>query len=228
MTTPRQGRKRGRDGEVGGSSALESAYKDLVFTPIESTGKPGTPHSFFSESFQVSQRRREGNDLATDSEGAHQVLHKHANGLVIVTAGNMLSRYKNSEVSSFQLNVEESPAAAANAGARRKLQAKMLKGKKVEGTIRPKDVIASVRGGRDGEEVIALHSYVWGTVMEVNPVLMADTKKQEEQVNDKSIPKILLEDPLLDGYICVVLPSGRFPPDSQGGDSAMVEATGDP
>ena len=48
--------------------------------------------------------------------------------------------------------------------------------------------------------IIPLYACVWGTIMELNN-------------RNELTPKVLLDDPLLDGHIAIILPSGTFPPE---------------
>lgn len=160
--------------------AYQEVYKNVTFTPIASTGRPGTPHRFFVDSFRV--------QFANSS--IQQIVHKHSNGLTIITAGDMLP----DKIDSIHLSVEASPVALESTGSKRKKQSKMLKGKLVDGVIQPTDVIGTINGK------IPLYSCVWGSVLETNVNLTTD---------------LLQNDPLLDGYLIVVLPTGPFPPNKK-------------
>jgi len=59
----------------------------------------------------------------------------------------------------------------------------------------PTTVIAEMR--RASGEPIPILACVWGTILELNHSIT---------------PDILFDDPLLDGYLAVILPSGPFPP----------------
>jgi hypothetical protein len=132
-------------------------------------------------------------------------VHTHPNGLAIVTAGNS---WNHGSVSS--VNFEVLASDVQNAGMRRKKQSKMMHNKVVEGVVRPDTVLAraSVVKPNDGNgddpkntstTTIPILSCVWGAVVEINPQLTAN-------------PGLLAKDPLLDGYLAVVLPTGPFPP----------------
>jgi len=60
--------------------------------------------------------------------------------------------------------------------------------------------------------VIPLRACVWGTILEINQGLT---------------PKVIMEDPLLDGYLAVILPSGRFPPNEVVSASSPHESGND-
>mmetsp|Transcript_30446 Transcript_30446/g.30931 ORF Transcript_30446/g.30931 Transcript_30446/m.30931 type:complete len:98 (+) Transcript_30446:1217-1510(+) len=95
---------------------------------------------------------------------------------------------------------------------KRKRQAKMLKGSKLSNIVYPSTVLAELviledkhfdkDDNKDIEKqitTIPLRDCVWGTIIELNC--------------DALTPKVLLDDPLLDGYIAIILPSGKFPPE---------------
>jgi hypothetical protein len=94
---------------------------------------------------------------------------------------------------------------SCSAAEKRKRQSKMLRGGKVEHTVTPTTVIANLvltkndtSGETEGETVeVPLYAGVWGTIVELNHGVTS---------------RLLMEDPLLDGYLAVILPSGQFPP----------------
>ena len=91
-------------------------------------------------------------------------------------------------------------------GQKRKQAKKMKKGarqnnhKNISGMVQPGDVIATIHVS-DGS-VIHVQSCINGSILELNE-------------NLKSDPNLLLEDPLLDGYVAVILPNGPFPPNKR-------------
>jgi hypothetical protein len=100
--------------------------------------------------------------------------------------------------------VKEGPACSA--AEKRKRQSKMLQGKTVDHAVTPSTVIAELVLAEKGQQgpskthptvVVPLRSCVWGTIVELN---------------DRLTPQVLLDDPLLDGFVAIILPSGRFPP----------------
>lgn len=177
--------------------AFQEAYENLSFVPIPSTGRPGTPHRFFSESYEVIDESMEninGNDEAISPK---QIVHKHANGLCIVTAGHLPVDVS---VELVEILVQGAPHQSQNE--KRKNQSKMLRGiTQSIGTVKPRDDIAKISLSRlDGEGETTTRSIkagVWGTVLEVNPNMS---------------PGLLQIDPLLDGYLVVIFPTGPFPP----------------
>lgn len=120
-------------------------------------------------------------------EGSGMQIHQHANGLCIVTAGSSLSTCP--EALEFQ--VKESPQ-----GESKKLK-KIKHGSKEnqDGFVAPSDTLLKVES-RDGT-TIHLPCCVLGRVIELNTLLD---------------PALLVNDPLLKGYLAVIQPNGRFPP----------------
>lgn len=231
-TDPTRSRKR-QNGQT-----LGNAYKDVSFAKLPSTGRPDSPHRFFSSSFvftisaEVISTKSTGglppNIVDEDitilkrscpdaTKAIPQSVHQHVNGLCIVTAGDvrvwMASLYPNYTIESAEIVVKEAPVSSA--AQKRKQQAKMLKGRrKVEHIVTPSTVIAkivlqrqlkntcrSINNDREGYNCVTLPLFagVWGTILEVNNGLT---------------PQLLMDDSLLDGYLAVVLPTGRFPPKS--------------
>lgn len=119
------------------------------------------------------------------------VIQQHANGLCIVTVGKSRPNVKHVE-----FLVEEAPESSA--GERRKRQSKLLRGDKLadtQGLVSPNTIL--VRLELENGETEDIPAGVWGTVLELNPRLT---------------PELLRDDPLLDGYLAVILPTGSFPP----------------
>ena len=174
-----KGKKRQRS-----ENALAKAYEGVKFSPIASTGRPGTPHRFFKESYTV--------DFGDESLSPKQVVHAHVNGLVIVTAGESIPA---DDMESIKVMVEAADVASQSAGNKRKQKAKMLKGKNVNDSVSPTDPLATIVL-KDGKEV-HMRCCAWGSIIEINPNIS---------------PELVREDPLLDGYLAVILPSGPFPP----------------
>jgi hypothetical protein len=228
--------------------SLSTAYASTSFVRRESTGRPDSPHFFFSSSYSVTTATattatsgsgsvddtvgcdNDGNDdvkdapdvntADTDTMGSWmipQVVHSHVNGLCVVTAGDLLSsslfdanHEDQATIQSIRFVTKEAPACSA--AEKRKRQAKMLKGGKVEDVVAPSTVIAELivakkrnQCGDDSKSsskktlVIPLRACVWGTILELNTELT---------------PTVLMGDPLLDGYLAIILPSGKFPPNS--------------
>ena len=191
-----KGKKRRRADE-----AFAKAYDGVKFTPIPSTGRPGSPHRYFRESYQVEflqqdeQQQGEGQQSFVPS----QIVHSHVNGLAVVTAGNGIN--SQSSIEAVQVLVQQANVASQSAGNKRKQKAKMLRGQAVSDAVYPRDALATITTstGKDADagQQQQLRCCVWGSVLEVNPNLT---------------PQLLQDDPLLDGYVAVIMPSGRFPP----------------
>jgi hypothetical protein len=205
--------QRGRKRPYGES--LKLAYSSFDFSPRESTGRPRSPHRFFSSSYKATfsepdaskpidentraeENKEEKHTVAPISTSVEQVVHHHINGLCIVTAGESLP---SSSVRSIQFVANEAPACSA--AVKRKRQGKMMKGGKVADSVNPSTVIAQLE--LENGETIPLYACVWGTILELNHSLT---------------PEVLADDPLLDGYLAVILPSGRFPPKKDGSKDA--------
>ena len=157
-------------------SRRENPYQSIQLKAVPRTGRPGSPHSFFQASFSFPNGLLE------------QRLHKHANGLVVVTIGTQLPP---APVDGVEYVIPAPPE--TNAAMRRKYQGKLLKGKSVEGSVQPNDVLAELVCGN---ERIPIRSGVLGMVIERN-----------DRLQEK-----LVEDPLFDGYVAVIQPAGPFPP----------------
>lgn len=141
------------------------------------------------------------------------VVHQHVNGLCIVTAGDIATwlpdRYPNHFLENIQFVAQEAPACSG--AEKRKRQAKMLRGGKVEHVVTPVTVIAKLilkkraqttdnendDNDNKADIEIPIHAGAWGTIIELNHGVT---------------PPVLMDDPLLDGHLAVIQPSGRFPP----------------
>jgi hypothetical protein len=249
------------------------AYENVIFNSSPSTGRPGSPHRYFNDSYTVSfdcQNSSAGNtaidksadpDCApnqTSNENAHQVVHRHLNGLFIVTAGNVLEQFTNCNatdsndetvsVSSIKYHVRISQNAQS---ARGKLRAKKRKRKdsnkpsakndnnitNPDGAVEANDTLCTVTLSNGME--YALKCCVAGTIIELNSRLARANNddflvtNMQSPTNDTALgeqndgtgvlnndadcevagiidPSLLLTDPLLDGYLAVVLPRGGF------------------
>jgi hypothetical protein len=224
------------------------AYENVTFVPIPSTGRPGTPHCLFQESYTVHWNKGEksnsddmdNNQVEVEQQQLPQIVHKHANGLVIVTAGNRFTdtasetfAAANWIMDSVNYLVDEAPS--LNAGERRKIQSKMMHNKKIScGVVEPSSIMCRVvattadtaaesessddKKNETNNHGIPLYSCVWGAIMEINPRLLPPTQQEEEKKTKShnaaaaAEPSLLATDPLLDGYLAVMLPTGPFPP----------------
>jgi len=199
-----KGKKRHRSDD-----AFAKAYNGVKFSPVASTGRPGTPHCFFKESYVV---KFVGDEESSPSSSLSQkqVVHTHVNGLVIVTAGDSIPNHDDNMMESIQVMADVADVASQSAGNKRKQKAKMLKGKNVQDGVSPTDPLATIKL-KDGKE-IQLRCCVWGSVIEINPNLS---------------PDLVREDPLLDGYLAVILPSGPFPPLAKEDETVLDTDKGD-
>ncbi|GKY91233.1 hypothetical protein MPSEU_000095900 [Mayamaea pseudoterrestris] len=177
------GQKRVRDG------THKNPYEGFTFEPISSTGRPGTPHCFFEESFRVKIDRAAFSDdsVAQIPHSIDPIVHRHANGLCVVTAGDGVGRFN---IESIQMLAESSVVSRSNKA--KKLQKR--KGQSNSGSKRPMDILAKVVM-KDGSS-LSLPFCVCGSIVEVN---------------DKLTPELLASDPQLDGFLAIMQPSGRFP-----------------
>lgn len=160
-----------------------------------------------------------------DDYDHHQVVHRHANGLCIVTAGTLVEKFSGvdqKDNSIVKVEFRISAPDPTSLGGKRKKKAKIMKNSNNKneqpGLIKPSDTIATVtfKNGRQ----LDLKSCVYGTILELNTKLILsfseDDKNQgENRVDDntknKVSPSLLISDPLLDGYLAVILPNGPFP-----------------
>lgn len=183
----------------GGNDSFRKAYENVVIEARESTGRPCTPHSFFKSSFNVTiikSNNKQAENESTCNESV--VVHQHANGLCIVTVGDALLGNNNNNVKNISFQVEQI-SSTTSANERRKRQSKLLKGTKINSNQQditsPNTILAQVT--LDSGETINIPAGVWGTVLELNTNIT---------------PSLLKNDPLLDGYLAVILPTGSFPP----------------
>lgn len=202
-------------------------YNELAFVEREPTGRPGTPHRFFSKSYRVTNPIQDTAlvDLANCEEQSlspsdnGQIVHQHANSLVIVTAGYLVRDElqkrqsqlcgKQSDLLKIQ-NFEflQSVNNAQSVGAKRK-KLKTGNGAGIwdtPGIVRPMDDIAVVTFS-DGS-TLNLKCCVAGTLLEINHRLLAFENDMKLDADD--LVSLLVDDPLLDGYLAVVKPIG-FP-----------------
>jgi len=143
-----------------------------------------------------------------------QIVHKHVNGLCIITAGELLKAVCSSgddaiTISRVEFTKEESDGQSVGAKRKKARRAKSNRKKldNEKGNTQPLDTLAIVTLS-DGQK-IDLKCCVQGTIIELNHRL--DGKKRELVVDESANPSLLLSDPLLDGFLAVILPSGHFP-----------------
>ena len=234
----------------------QHSYNDIIFEKRPSTGRPGSPHRYFGDSYTVlfptgdstdssgthdchqesridtsSAEQPSSNPETPKTSAGHQVIHRHLNGLCLITAGDILSQVKDaSTISSVHYHVNISQMAQSSRG---KIRAKKKTKKKLsdtvedrgsDGIVEPMDVLCTIalNNGISYE----CKCCVAGTVLELNHRLIStnngDVQQYVDQTNvlqsegDRSVapndPSLLLTDPLLDGYLAVIMPRGAFPP----------------
>ena len=174
---------------------IREAYKGLKFIEImqndninSSPAAPchATPHSFFRNTYQMhvvgEERQRSG----------YQVFHRHHNGLIIVTAGPQELNNGLFLERDIQQVAKVSSIAGESTNTKRKVLTKMLAGKKINDgiAVTPTDILFRI-----GDQNFC--AGVFGIILEINENLTSS---------------LLLKDPLLDGYLAVILPAGPFPP----------------
>ena len=188
-------------------------YLDISFSVIESTGRPGTPHRNFHSSHAVefdSPQKREKDssyDVTNDDENvkdqtslsiASQVVHRHLNGLCVVTVGNTLDSSLEIQSVDFLRDSNEGTARS-----KRKRKMKMTHASEGDNSrsssVTARDPVARVTL-KDGSR-ITLRCCVNGQLIELNNRLLEH-------------PSLLTTDPLQDGYIGIIVPFGGFPPSS--------------
>mmetsp|Transcript_34487 Transcript_34487/g.62032 ORF Transcript_34487/g.62032 Transcript_34487/m.62032 type:complete len:305 (-) Transcript_34487:176-1090(-) len=268
-----------------------SPYSNTSFHDRPSTGRPGSPHRYFEDSYDVilntscgveclspsSLKEAEvflgeqpssspkapqpiidgslGNsaNLAQAESCGNQVVHRHLNGLCIVTAGNVLEKMTKSNqvvqgdntgdhnisISSIQYLVKVGKDSQSAKGKLRTKNKKQKRGGKGgddyaaggkvvgdhDGNVSPGDPLCQIT--LSNGTIIVLKCCVHGTVIELNHRLefeiinnndAAAHTAEEGTAKDKGIvvggcPSLILKEPLLDGYLAVIMPTrGSFPP----------------
>jgi hypothetical protein len=185
-----------RQRPAGDRDPFKDAYENVTITPRQSTGRPGSPHRFFQASYTVSVSQKDTIEQTKSvKESAPQVVaqvvvHQHANGLLILTSTPRES------VKNVKFLVKEAPESST--AERRKCHSKLLSGRNIadmQGITSPHTILAQFE--LENGELQLIPAGVWGTVLELNSQLA---------------PNRLKDDPLLDGYLAVILPVGSFPP----------------
>lgn len=209
-------------------------YKNFCFSKHLSSGRPGSPHRYFADSYFASFNDggiTEESLSTNQSDG--QIIHRHLNGLCIVTVGRTLQKYaNNATISSVKYRVHVSQNAQSARGKLRAKHGRNKLGKKQpspdniesnleythDGTVDPNDALCTITLSNGVE--YEFKCCVSGTVLEVNNRLIDfnwDGRSQNSpchkaETHRPSDPSLLLVDPLLDGYLAVILPKGPFPP----------------
>jgi len=185
----------------------------------QDTSKYGGPHRYFQNSYTVSlrgERAGEENDAAGTSleeEGAsrkcmRQVIHRHANGLCVITVGEGLEKdidrveFVKSLGSDQKNERKESASNLSNVKRDESISNKKRKKMKLsESMVLPKDVLARVYFVGENHPLDFV-CCVHGSLLELNVRLTAK-------------PDLLRSDPLFDGYLAIIKEKFRFPPSSQ-------------
>lgn len=170
---------------------------------IRSTGRPGSPHSVFQSSHHVTLTTTDDSAVGVTDDAVvttdttrpndeayeRQIVHRHANGLCVVTVGDAVGT-TNAVVDAVEFLVACDDKAVGGKN-KKKFQ------KNSQGMVRPTDALAKIRFD-DGRE-LTLYCCVHGKIVELNRALV--TK-----------PSLLSHDPLQDGYLAIIVPLGAFPP----------------
>jgi hypothetical protein len=181
-----------------GPSSSRAIYQNVTVVPRVSTGRPGTPHSFFESSHEVSigsaatKRAKPDETTPTAAIAVHSNLtvHRHANGLCIVTLG------EKPPPSMVSVRYLLQPGSECSSAERRKRLFSLQKGKgNVDGAVTPTTPMLELVDSRG--TVLTVPAGIWGLLLEVNPNMSV---------------QLLERDSLLDGYVAVILPTGIFPP----------------
>jgi hypothetical protein len=278
----------------------KSCYKNVLFHERKSSGRPGSPHRYFENSYDVSFQDCVEDDVssslssssATTSDvteadadaskvtpgntddkndqsikapsknesSGNQVVHRHVNGLCIITAGNILQtilqqnsisnshsdgnnsttqqHHQEAEIVSIKYLVKVDPDAQSAKGKLRAKNKKRKKTKKTDnnnntdscqaqqqqhanncGEVTPTDALCEVTL-TNGDKV-TLKCCVQGTVIELNHRLTSDRARElsscvdvdgnssnsKGDVDGNGNASLLLTDPLLDGYLAVIMPN---------------------
>ena len=221
-----------------GHDAYQDAYRGFTFAPVPSTGRPGTPHRFFAESYTVQYEPPlscdgDRNHVTTRSKSIvtsvvrQMRVHRHANGLCVIATTKKDSMVDHDDDDDARNNhntvddhrgvlLEEkgggttpktlqwccSPIPDLSAAQKRKQISSMLKQKQPNqslppGAVRPMDPLVTIQNTAKHNDKVTFPAVVFGSVLELHTELTMD---------------LLRRDPLLKGYLAVILPSGPFPP----------------
>ena len=239
-----------------------TSYMSISFNKRISSGRPGSPHRYFDSSYDVfMEDTTSDNVLEATSQQPHsignQVVHRHLNGLCIITAGNVIQQQQGCasnddnnkedgilQIKSIKYHIQ---ASKDSQSARGKIRTKK-KRKKQQSIHQNNDTITAEDGEADGEggsskikvanhdgyvlpydtictvtfsngKEIELKCCVEGTVIEINNRLVDGSKSGSDDnvaINSSTTQRdvsLLMKEPLLDGFLAVIMPSrGVFPP----------------
>lgn len=169
--------KNGKGG--GGGGPLERAYRGCSYKERPDTGEPGTPHRYFTASFDVRieqdttdgpNKVKEGDNDKVDMDSTGLVVHQHANGLCVVCCNTAVY---DSPVKAVTILVNEAPACSY--AERRKKASKLVKqgvranqqtNNNENETVTPRTAVAKIE--LENGKVIVVPAGVYGFVLEIN------------------------------------------------------------
>ena len=207
---------------------------------LPKSNEPGSPHSIFQSSYKVSVFSLPSSDLSNESQKnlsslnvsdksikkkliGEQIVHCHQNSLCIITAGSSLGNFISSQLPQTQntdlkkdenqtnnvnmnkINTNTNPIIqikylqkihSGSQGKNKKQKAMKSKFKSM--FVEPYDPLMEIHF-KDGR-IQTFYCCVYGSLVELNSNLQQGSAK------------CLIEDPLMNGYLAIILPMGRFPP----------------
>ena len=239
-----------------------TSYNGISFNKRSSSLRPGSPHRYFDSSYDILMEDTTSmlESEVTSNKQSHglgnQVVHRHLNGLCIITAGNVIQQQLGSasngdnkeegiQIKDIKYHIQPSKDSQSARGKMRTKKKKRKKQKhqneqanhhnatvedgiadgvdssKIEvanhdGYVLPQDKLCTVTLS-NGQE-IQLKCCVEGTVIEINNRLVDGSNNSSDTVASDSLiaegdVSLLMKEPLLDGYLAVIMPSrGVFPP----------------
>ena len=261
-----EGNKRKRSRNNKQQTDSNTSYGSISFNKRISSGRPGSPHRYFDSSYDILMKDTTSDNVSeTTSQQSHsignQVVHRHLNGLCIVTAGNIIQQQLDSvsnddndkedgiiQIKTIKYHIQPSKDSQSAKGKLRTKKKKRKKQKhqsmqqnkqadtdtaedgetsqegsssKIEanhhdGYVSPKDTLCTITLS-NGQE-IQFKCCVEGTVIEINNRLVDKVRSSDNAgTTDSSTTQrdvtLLIKEPLLDGYLAVIMPSrGVFPP----------------
>jgi len=231
------------------ASSYTTHFKKEPASPLSTATStlPASPSPTIIESIEETNLKTGGSVIGTTAAPEpdsslltrnSQVVHKHANGLCIVTAGDTIRSIRRQPQTTdddkdnnrppleegtttvepptiTKVTFQTQETDVNSVGAKRK-KSKMMRGNGQKknsgpGVVKPADVVALVTLG-DGREV-PLRACVSGTIIELNQRLTSESGDGTmEEDKSMAVPSLLVTDPLLDGYLAVIMPNGQFPP----------------
>ena len=91
-----EGNKRKRSRNNKQQADNSTSYNSISFNKRASSGRPGSPHRYFDSSYDILMDTTTSALEATSNKQLHgignQVVHRHLNGLCIITAGNVIQK----------------------------------------------------------------------------------------------------------------------------------------